>query len=206
MKKKVVGLTGGIASGKSTVAKAFERHGVAVVDADQIARDVVEPGTPGLAKIVETFGRDVLTADGHLDRKKLGDLVFRDAEARAALNAITHPLIALAGIEKISSYAATDVPYVIYEAALLVETGGYKGFDALVVVAVTPETQLSRLVGRDGAGEEDARARIASQMPMERKIAVADYVIRNDGPLEEAAREVARVHAALLERFGLVEK
>ncbi len=203
MSKPVIGLTGGIASGKSTVARAFAARGVAVVDADQLARDVVAKGSEGLAEVVAAFGPEVLTEDGTLDRAKLGARVFSDAEARRELEAITHPRIAMLGMRRIAELQATAAPYVLYEAALLVETGRHTTFPGLVVVVVTPETQLARLVERDGSSEQAARDRIASQLPMERKVEVATWVIHNDGSQEELDREVEKVHRAILERFGL---
>jgi dephospho-CoA kinase len=201
MAKPVIGLSGGIASGKSTVARAFLELGVPIVDADAVAREIVEVGTPGLAQLVERFGPSVLRGDGALDRKKLGRIVFEDAEARRDLNAITHPLIAQKGAEKIRALQATDAPYILYEAALLVENGSYKAFPALVVVAVDPATQLARLMARDGSTEEEARARIAAQLPLERKIEVADFVIHNDGDVRALRAEVQDVHRRILERF-----
>lgn len=203
MSKPVIGLTGGIASGKSTVARAFAARGVAVVDADQLARDVVAKGSEGLAEVVAAFGPEVLTEDGTLDRAKLGARVFSDAEARRELEAITHPRIAMLGMRRIAELQASAAPYVLYEAALLVETGRHTTFPGLVVVVVTPETQLARLVERDGSSEQAARDRIASQLPMERKVEVATWVIHNDGSPEELDREVEKVHRAILERFGL---
>lgn len=197
-----VGLTGGIASGKSTVARRFGLHGIPIVDADEIARDVVRPGMPGLSAIVDTFGDRVLAADGTLDRPALGRRVFEDADARRALEAILHPRIAAESAARFESLSSSsDAPYLLYEAALLVETGRHGDFDALVVVAASVATQLARLLARDGSDEEAARARIASQMPLAEKIAVADYVIWNDGPRGETERRVDEVHAALVERF-----
>jgi len=201
MPKPVVGLTGGIASGKSTVAKMLAARGIPIVDADQLAREVVAPGTPGLRAIVDTFGPEYLDGDS-LDRKKLGALVFEDAEARQKLNAITHPRIAQAGMQKIASLQSHTAPYLCYEAALLVENGLHRAFAALVVVAVARETQLARLMARDDCDADAARARIASQMPLEEKVAVATHVVWNDGPREETEARVAEVHAALLESFA----
>lgn len=201
MAKPTVGLTGGIASGKSTVAEMFRALGVPIVDADAIAREVVEPGTEGLRAIVETFGEGVLTADGTLDRNKLGDVVFGDAEARGKLNAITHPRIAARSAERMQELARGDAPYVIYEAALLVENDIYGAFDALVVVAADEATQIERLRHRDGIGEEAARARIDAQLPLTRKVQVADFVVRNDGAIEDTREQVRRTHRALLARF-----
>lgn len=199
--KPTVGLTGGIASGKSTVATFFEELGVPVVDADQLARDVVAPESEALSEIVETFGESILLPDGALDRKKLGDIVFSDEVARKKLEAITHPRIATAGMAAIAGHQDGDHGYLLYEAALLVENGSYRMFPALVVVAVAPEVQLARLMSRDGIDERAARARVDSQLPLDEKIDVADYVIQNDAGLEATREHVARVHAALLQRF-----
>ncbi len=194
---KTVGLTGGIATGKSTIAGFFRALGVPIVDADQVARELVEPGQPALAAIVETFGTDVLKGE-RLDREALGARVFGDAEARRKLNGILHPRIAMESGRQLMEAAKGDVPYVMYEAALLVENGMAKAFAALVVVTVSPETQLQRLMGRDASARADAEKRIASQMPLSEKEAAADFVLRNDGSLEEAKAAVAALHEKLL--------
>ena len=200
--KYTVGLTGGIATGKSTVARIFGELGVPVVDADQLAREVVAPGTPGLAQIVETFGAGVLEPSGALDRKALGAIVFADATQRKALEAITHPRIAQLTAQKIIELAAHPSPFVIYEAALLVENGSYRNFPALVVVTTSGETQLARVMSRDTLSREDAQARIDAQMPMAEKAALADLVIDNTGDLAALRARVTEVHAALLERVS----
>lgn len=205
MAKPTVGLTGGIASGKSTVARMFEQLGVPVVDADAIAREVVEPGQPAHEEIREAFGDEVLEPDGTLDRKKLGAVVFGDREARARLNAITHPRIAQRSGERMAELQRGAHPYLVYEAALLVENGAYKAFDALVVVAADRATQLRRLQRRDALDESQARARLDAQLPLEHKVEVADYVVHNEGDLEETEEQVRQVHAALLKRFGRQE-
>ena len=203
--KPVVGLTGGIACGKTTVAQMFGELGVPVVDADDLAREVVEPGTPGLQRVVDEFGEDVLDDDGRLDRKKLGDLVFGDEEARKTLNAIMHPLIGAAGAKHIQAHDESPSPYVLYEAALLVETGTYKAFSALVVVSAEASVQRLRLVARDGFTVAEANARIESQLPLAHKIAVADFVVTNNGDLEGTRRQVRAIHDQLLVRFAAVE-
>lgn len=198
MSKPIIGLTGGIASGKSTIAGFFEELGIPVIDADQLAREVVAPGSEGLAEVVEAFGDGVLFSDGSLDRKKLGALVFSDEDARMKLNAITHPRIGALGAERIASHQESAAPYLIYEAALLVEGGIHAGFDGLVVVAVESETQLQRLMARDRSSREEAEGRISSQLPMSRKVEVADHVIMNEGTLDQARERVQQVHEAIL--------
>ena len=201
MTKAVIGLTGGIASGKSVVARELAALGVTVIDADRLARDVVAKGTEGLAEVVRAFGEEVLQPDGTLDRERVAARVFRDADARARLNAIVHPRIGQRSIELIAAAQQTSTPYIVYEAPLLVETGSYRGLAALVVVATSPEVQLTRVIARDGFSEDAAKARLAAQMPLEAKLAVADYVIQNDAGLEELKAQVAKLHDTLCERF-----
>lgn len=199
----VVGLTGGIGSGKSTVARHFAGElGVPVVDADQVAREVVEPGTPGLAAVLEALGDDLVDADGRLDRAALGQRVFADPAKRKTLESILHPRIAARSMERFAALAAEGHAYVLYEAALLVETKRHDTFAALVVVAVDPDTQLARVMGRDELSKEEAQARIDAQLPLSEKVAVADYVIDNSGTLEQTQARVREVHEALLARFG----
>jgi dephospho-CoA kinase len=193
-----VGLTGGIGSGKSTVARMLAELGAKVVDADALARRVVEPGEPAWRDVVAEYGEDVLLPDRTIDRKKLGDIVFGDEAKRKRLNAITHPRIAAASQAEIGAHRAAGAPIVIYEAALLVENGIHRGLDGLIVVTASPETQLRRLVGRDGSGEHAARARIAAQLPAEQKIAAATHVVDNSGSLEETRRQVEAVWRQLL--------
>ncbi len=200
--KPVVGLTGGIACGKSTVARMFADLGIPVIDADDLAREVVEPGTPGLARIVEGFGEGVLDMEGRLDRKRLADVVFEDPQARAKLNAILHPLIAAAGAQHINNLQDSAAPYIVYEAALLVETGSYQAFSALVVVSADEAVQRERLVERDHFTVEEADARIASQLPLTEKTAVADHVVVNDTDLDAARSQVALIHENLVSRFS----
>jgi len=196
----IYGLTGGIAAGKSTVARLFQEHGARVVDADQLAREVVMPGSPGLAEIVETFGEDVLAPDGSLDRKRLGAVIFGDDAKRRALEQITHPRIAQLSMQRMAEIANSDAPYGLYEAALLVEKGSYKMMAGLIVVASSDAVQLARVMARDSLDEPSARARIASQMPQSEKVAVAQWVIWNDGDLDALGARVAEVHAALSPR------
>jgi dephospho-CoA kinase len=196
-----VGLTGGIAAGKSAVAALFRQLGVSVVDADAVAREVVERGSEGLAEVVDAFGPGVLAEDGSLDRKKLGAIVFEAPELRRKLEAITHPRIGARSMQLMAAVAARGERLAIYEAALLVENGSYRMMQALVVVAASEESQIARVMARDGLDEAAARARIAAQLPVEKKIAVADFVIWNDGTREELEVKVREVHSALLARF-----
>ncbi len=200
--KPVVGLTGGIASGKTTVSKMFADLGIPIIDADELAREVVAPGTSGLRAIVEEFGEDVLDDQGRLDRKKMGELVFGDDEARETLNAILHPRIGAAGVEYIQGYQSHPAPYVMYEGALLVETGAYQAFSALVVVCADESVQRLRLIARDGFTVAEANARIEAQLPLERKVAVADFVVTNNGDLEGTREQVAGIHQQLVARFA----
>jgi len=198
----VIGLTGGIASGKSTVARMLVERGAAVVDADQLARRIVEPGQPALAELVARFGPSIITPDGQLDRKRLGAIAFTDPAARADLNRITHPRIAAASAAAIATWADAGAGIVFYEAALLVENRAHLGLAALVVVASSPEVQRARLVAREGISEEEARTRIAAQAPLAEKRAAATWVIENDGDAAALAREVDRTVAELEARFG----
>jgi dephospho-CoA kinase len=182
---KVFGLTGGIASGKSTVARRFRALGLPVIDADELARDVVAPGTEGLAAVVEAFGRDVLLPDGTLDRKTLGALVFENPEQRRRLNGLLHPRIAALGAERSAALAASGCPLACYEAALLVENGLAAAFRPLVVVAAPDYVQIARTCQRDGVTEQEAKARLAAQMPLAEKVRQADIVIENTGTLAE---------------------
>lgn len=198
----VIGLTGGIASGKSTVARMLIERGAAIVDADQLARKVVEPGQPALAELVARFGSSILAADGQLDRKRLGAIAFADPAARADLNRITHPRISAASAAAIATWADAGAGIVFYEAPLLVENRAHLGLAGLVVVAASPDVQRVRLVARDAVTEADALARIGAQAPLADKRAAATWVIENDGESEDLAREVDRVVAAIEEKFG----
>jgi dephospho-CoA kinase len=195
----LVGLTGGIATGKSTVNALFASPSVRVVDADALAREVVEPGTPALKQIVAEFGKEVLQPDGRLDRARLGEIVFPDAAKRKRLEAITHPAIR-ARFEKIMAdleRAGFD-GILIWDASLLVESGGIKNMDRVVVVTTDPTTQLRRLMERDRCSEEAARARTASQMPLAVKARYADYVIDNSGSRAQTEARVREVYTSLL--------
>src|SRR3954471_16878524 len=161
----------------------LRERGAAVIDADQLARQVVEPGQPALAELVARFGAAILTAEGTLDRKRLGAIAFADAGARADLGRITHPRIAAASARAIAEASERGAEVVFYEAALLVENRAHTGLAGLIVVAAAPEVQEARLVARDSLTLEEARARIAAQAPLEAKLAAATWVIQNDGQL-----------------------
>lgn len=193
-----VGLTGGIGAGKSEVSRLFVSYGAVLVDADRIAREVVEPGTPGLAAVVEAFGQDVLTPQGALDRPKLGAVVFSDPERLATLNAIVHPLVGARSRELEAAAGPDDV--VVHDVPLLTENGLAELYDVVVVVDATPGTQLDRLVRLRGMSESDARARMAAQATREQRRAVADHVIDNDGPLGELEAQVRKVWDELRRR------
>lgn len=195
---RVIGLTGGIASGKSTVAQVWKALGAAIVDADQVARDIVAPGQPALAEIVRAFGRDVLLPDGTLDRKKLGAIIFADADKRRTLNAITHPRIAVETQARLQALREEGVAVAVYEAALLVENGIHHGLDGLIVVFCDEATQLARLVERDGFSADEARARIAAQAPVEAKKAAATWLVDTSGPVAETRKQLARIWEQIL--------
>ncbi|WP_110006751.1 dephospho-CoA kinase [Geodermatophilus normandii] len=184
-----IGLTGGIGSGKSTVAALLAARGALVVDADRIAREVVEPGTPGLAAVVEVFGPGVLTAEGALDRPALAGIVFADPDARARLDGIVHPLVRARAQEVIG--AAPDDAVVVQDVPLLVETGQAGAHDLVLVVEADLETRVARL-GLRGLSEQDARARIAAQATDSQRRAVADVVLDNSGTPEDLAAQVDR--------------
>jgi dephospho-CoA kinase len=193
-----VGLTGGIGAGKSEVSRLLLSYGAMLIDADKIAREVVEPGTPGLAAVVDTFGSGILTADGTLDRPKLGSIVFADADRLAQLNAIVHPLVGARSMELERVAGAADV--VIHDVPLLTENNLAALYDLVVVVDASPETQLDRLVRLRGMTEAEARARMAAQATRGQRRAVADLVIDNDGPLEDLEPQVREVWAELTGR------
>jgi dephospho-CoA kinase len=201
--KPLIGLTGGIASGKSTVGIQLAKLGLIVIDADRLAREVVAKDSEGLREVVSAFGAEVLAADGSLDRERVAGIVFRDPEARKRLNAIVHPRIGQLSAELIARAQHEVTPYVVYEAPLLVETGSYRGMAALIVVATAAEIQIKRVMSRDNLSEDAARARLAAQLPVETKIAAADYVIHNDTDRAALIEQTQRVHSAILERFGL---
>ena len=186
-----VGLTGGVASGKSTVAALLRELGAVVVDSDVLAREVVEPGTPGLAAVVEAFGPEVLTTDGALDRPALGAVVFGDEAARRRLEAILHPLIRARAAEL--EAAAPEGTVVVHDIPLLVETGQADRFDAVLVVDVPVETQVGRMVRDRGMSREDALARVAAQADREQRLAAATHVVDNTGTREDLRDRVTEV-------------
>ena len=187
---KVFGLTGGIACGKGTVARMFAELGAAVIDADDVAHDVIAPGKPAWHEALESFGESILGPDETMDRKKLAEIVFADAEARRKLNAITHHRITQAIQARLADLAGSGCKIAIVEAALIVETGTVGGFDGLVVVYADPGEQIARLIDRDGLSEEEARKRIETQMPVEEKSSLADYVTDNSGDIEQTWEQV----------------
>lgn len=194
----LVGLTGGLATGKSTVAAAFRQLGCVVIDADVLAREVVEPGEPALADVVSAFGREVLGPDGALDRKRLGTIVFGDPDKRRRLEAITHPRIRARFTRRLEELAGRDFDgIVVFDAAVMIESGNYRNVDRLVVVVTDAQTQRARALRRDG-DREDVERRIASQMPLAEKARLADYVVDNSGDRAATLAEVRKVHRALL--------
>ena len=204
MTAQVIGLTGGIASGKSTVGQLLVERGAVVVDADQLARQIVEPGQPALAELVARFGAAILAPDGTLDRKRLGAIAFSDPAARADLNRITHPRIAAASARAIAEASEAGAHVVFYEAALLVENRAHAGLAGLIVVAASPQTQEARLGARDAIGLEEARARIAAQAPLADKLAAATWVIHNDGDLDHLASQVDQIVADIEAKYGSI--
>jgi dephospho-CoA kinase len=195
----LVGLTGGIGSGKSTVSRMLAERGAVVIDADDLARRAVEPRTPGFDKIVAAFGEDVVTPDGSLDRQALAARVFAEPDARKLLESITHPEVFRLYGEEIERYRDTD-RIVVFDAPLIVETGVHTGFDVLLVVSAPVEEQVRRLTAGRDMTEEDARGRIASQLPLEEKEGVADVVIRNDGRIEDLEPQLERLWRGLSDR------
>jgi len=191
-----VGLTGGVASGKSAVAALLRELGAVVIDSDQLAREVVEPGSPGLAAVVEEFGETVLTGDGHLDRAALGSLVFGDEASRRRLEGILHPLIRARAAE--AEAEAGSGALVVHDIPLLVETGQADRFDAVLVVDVPVETQVERMVRDRGWSAEDARSRVAAQADREERRAVATHVIDNTGTHDDLRERVTEVVGELV--------
>ena len=194
-----VGLTGSIGVGKSFVASVFEELGCHVVDADQTAREVVMPGTPGLKALTEAFGEEVLNPDGTLNRKQLGAVVFADESQRQRLNHVLHPFIIARQDEILSEWEKGDPDGIgIVDAALMIESGGYRRFDKLIVVHCRPEVQLERLMLRDKLSRDEAQRRIDSQMPQEEKQKFADYLIDTSDGFEPAREQTTKVYKELL--------
>lgn len=193
-----VGLTGGIGSGKSEVSRRLAARGAMVIDADRIAREVVEPGTEGLERIVALFGPEILREDGSLDRGRLGSIVFADSEKLASLNAVVHPLVA-ARVAELQSQADEDA-IVVYDVPLLVENNLAPMYDVVVVVDAADETRAERLVRLRGMTEADVRARLAAQASCEERLRAADIVVPNEGPLEELEGRVDALWADLAAR------
>lgn len=183
----LVGLTGGIGSGKSTVAAMLERRGAAVLDADDLARRAVQPGTPGHERVVEAFGNDVLTPSGEIDRKRLADVVFTDPAARRTLESIVHPEVARLFAETVEGLRDTD-RIVVYVVPLLVERSLQSGFDVIVVVSASPEVRVARLVTERGMKEEGVLDRMTAQLSDEERERAGHVVIRNEGTLDDLER------------------
>ena len=192
------GLTGGVATGKSTVSKLFVECGASLIDADVLAREAVAPGQPALRKIAETFGREMLRPDGTLDRDRLGKVVFADPKQLEKLNAIVHPYVAVAQEQRSREIAGKDPHAVIvYDAALLIEAGAHTRMDKIIVVTADAQTQLTRLMARNHLSADEGKRRIAAQMPLAEKVKIADYVIDGTLPLEQLRKEVRRLYDEL---------
>lgn len=189
----IIGLTGSIASGKSTVAGMLAAHGLPIVDADLVARVVVEPGTPTLARIAEAFGTEVIATDGTMDRAKVGSIIFHDETQRAVLNGIIHPAIRAEMLRQRDEHIANGAPVVVMDIPLLFESKLQHFVEKIIVVSVAEELQLQRLIERNGFTEQEARARIATQIPVAQKEADADAVIHNNGTLEETSKQLDTV-------------
>ena len=197
-----VGLTGSIAVGKSFVSNVLAELGCRVLDADETAREVVEPGSPGLREVVANFGDSIIKSDGTLDRLALGARVFADADKRATLNSILHPYIIARQDERLREWEALDpVGIAIVDAALMIESGGYKRFDKLIVVHCRPDVQLERLMNRDKLTRDEAERRIVSQMPQEEKKKFADYLIDTSEGFEAARQSAVEVYRKLQEEL-----
>jgi len=197
----VVGLTGNIGSGKSTVARNFKELGARVVDADQVGRDVVAPGTPALQKIVQYFGPGILQPDGTLDRPQLAQIVFNDADALKQLNSMTHPAIGDVLAKAIADYKNNpDTPLLIIEAAVLIESGLYKLVDEIWLVTVNKTTQIQRVMQRDSATAAQVASRLASQLPQEDILPCAARVIDNSGAPEDTLKQVRQIWSEVLDR------
>ncbi len=190
----VIGLTGNIGSGKSSVARMLKQMGAKVIDTDQVAREVVAPGTRGLKRIIEQFGPEMLNPDGTLNRSRMAQLVFSNPGALARLNAIVHPEIKDIVFRAVADYRTNKyAPLLVIEAPLLIETGMHKDMDEVWLVTINPQAQLTRIMQRDGISAEQARRRISAQMPQEEKKAYAHRIIDNSGPPEETLHQVRQI-------------
>ncbi len=197
----IVGLTGNIGSGKSSIARLFKEMGAKVLDTDKVARDVVAPGTPGLQQIVQHFGAGILNADGSLDRPKMAQIVFNDPEALKFLNSIVHPAIRAELLKAIADYKNNpDAPLMIIEAPLLIETQLYKLMDQVWLVTVNSKTQIQRVIERDAATAEQVSSRLAAQMPQEDKIPYAHRIIDNSGTPESTLQQVRQIWSDAIDR------
>lgn len=194
----LIGLTGGIATGKSTVAAELGRHGATVIDADAAAREVVEPGQPALEEIAARFSREVITADGRLDRARLGSIVFADPEARRDLERITHPRVRDLMQRRIAAALAADADLIVAEVPLLFETKSEGLYEGVMVVYAPPAVQLERLMARDGVDTAAARQRLTAQIPIDEKRERATWVIDNSGSVDATREQVTRWWDALL--------
>ncbi len=197
----LVGLTGGIGSGKSTVARLLERRGAAVIDADQLAREAVTKGTPGFDRVVEAFGPGVVSPDGELDRSALANRIFSDPAQKAALEAIVHPEVARRFSDQVEGFRATD-RIVVYVTPLLVELGLAPAFDVVVVVTASPHLRVSRVASDRGLSPDEVRGRLAVQATDEQRAEVADVLIDNDGSLADLEPQVDRLWGDLRTRAG----
>ena len=199
----ILGLTGSIASGKSAVADCFVECGAILVSADQLAREVVNPGSPALAKLVELFGLDILTAGGSLDREVMAGKVFADPAARRKLESVTHPAIAHLAECRLAELQKAPHDLIVYEAPLLFEVGAESRVDEVLVLVIDPAVQLQRLLERDMLSEAEARQRIVAQWPQADKVQKADYVIDNSGPLAQTRMMVEALYDYLVRRGSL---
>lgn len=194
----IIGLTGGIASGKNSVSTILAEFGARIIDADIICRELVEPGKPAWREIVSTFGRDVLKKNNEINRKKLGEIIFNAPEKRDLLNSILHPRAIREEWRRIARIERDEPDaLVVVNAALLIESGNYRDVDRVVVVAAEGETMIRRMMKRDGVSRDEAILRINAQMPMDEKIKHADYIIENNGSMEELRGKVIELYRAL---------
>ena len=196
-----LGLTGGIATGKTTISNYLKSIDIPVLDADEYARKVVEPGTPGLDEITNTFGEQVLRADGSLNRKLLGQIVFNDSSSRQTLNDITHPRIQQMMADELHRLAEQQIPLVILDIPLLLENKNVAGADAVMVVTIPESLQLTRLMQRNNLTEKEAQSRISAQMPLVEKEKLADFVIDNSGTISSTQKQVEKVIQKIRQSF-----